>query len=535
MMSYSQLRLTIRRLLDDDDRTDLARLHAFSVAHELFSSYALTTITTTVRVRSGDSTDANLACVSARITPALSRTLKNVLTFLPLVILIIVGFATAFAAIFSPWGSTDIFRWTSNYGRDDDLLRLVTPGFGDCLQYIQFVVLTGALTLDYPGYFQPVVSQASWSILMFKTSFVSHGPAFQSVVDGIYVTNGTYGMDRLSQLIGMSTVKDVWAGAVIVLLIVLAVVTGVIQAAFLLRWGYRQLSHTQEQDLRAKNVPFTVGNIIRLVFNYFLLPLVSLTMFQFVVATVDPQAPATTTFAALLLILLLALAGWLLRLLTTVRPRAYLFDDLPTVLLYGPLYNTYSDDAARFTLIPLFLQLVRGIAVGAVQPSGIAQLVLLAICEVIYLLTLHAFRPFHSPTSMNAYHSSFAMARLLTTLLGVAFVPSLGVSEGPKGWIGYVILIVHAVVLVFGFLLNAVQTVVEVLARSTGAGGEVGGGGGGGGGGAARGRLVKVRFIAISHVSLARAGNGFNTLSLIAVSGTVKKWGRLPSDPSPIG
>ena len=30
--------------------------------------------------------------------------------------------------MWSPWGSFDIFRWSSNYGRDEDLLRLMTLG-----------------------------------------------------------------------------------------------------------------------------------------------------------------------------------------------------------------------------------------------------------------------------------------------------------------------------------------------------------------------------------------------------------------------
>ena len=442
--------------------------------------------------------------MSAQITPDLGASLANLLAFIPLAILVLVGIATVSAAIFSPWGSADIFRWTTNYGRDADLLRLVTPGFGDCLQYIQFAFLTGALSLNYPGFYQPVISQVGWSVLMFNTSFVTHGNGTQSLQDGIYVTNGTYGLDRMRQLVGMSSVKDIWAGVVIWLLVIMAAVVALTQAGFLMRWVYRHISHIQEEDLRAKNLPFTIGNVIRIVFNYFLLPLMALSMFQLVVAKDPPHEPVDTALAVILLLVLLGFAGWLLRLLSNIRPRSYLFDDLPTVLLYGPLYNTYSDDAAPFTMIPLFLQLVRGVAIGAVQPSGIAQLVLLAVCEVIYLLTLHAFRPFHSPTSMNAYHTFFAAARLLTTLLSVTFVPSLGITEGPKGWIGYVILIIHAIVLVFFFLLNAIQTVVEVAARRTGAGGESIGGG------PTRGGLVKVRmalpgmaFISLTHILLA--------------------------------
>ena len=474
-------------------RSNPTELPAFSVARSLYSSYAFTTITAILEVVSGDINKTPLACVSANITPDLGRTIGNILTYVPLVVLLLVAIATACAAIFSPWGSTDIFRWTTNYGRDADLLRLVTPGFGDCLQYIQFVVLGGSLSLRYPGFYQPVVSKVSWSALMFNESFVSHGDGAQSLSDGVYTfqQNGTYGLDRMSQLVGMTEDVDIWAGMAIWLLAINVAFVVLIQLGFFGRWAYRHISNTQQEDFRAKNIPFTIGNSIRIVFNYFLLPIVAFSTYQLVIAKRSP--PATVGLAAVLLFSCVGFAVWLLWLIASTRPRSYLFDDLPTVLLYGPLYNTYSDNAATFALVPVMLTFARGVAIGAMQPSGIAQLVLLAICEVILILTLNAFRPFHSPTSMNAFHTVFSVVRLLTILLSVAFVPSLDVREAARGWIGYVILLMHAIVLVFGFFLNAFQTLIEVIARLAGAGGEEGVGGG-----AARGGLVKVRFISHS-------------------------------------
>ncbi|KAL8962828.1 MAG: hypothetical protein Q9193_000832 [Seirophora villosa] len=457
---------------------------AFTIQHDMYSSFRFTTISATLRVLGPDPEGTSLACVAASITPNLGTSLSGILQYLPLVVLILVAIATATAAIFSPWGSSDVFRFTSNYGRDADLLRLVTPGFGDCLQYIQFIVLAGSLSLNYPGFFQPVVSQVSWAALMFNESFVSRGDGTQSVVDGVYKVNGTYGLDRMSQLVGMQANEDIWAGAIVWLLVLIAAVIALIQLGFILRWGYRQLSDTHQEDLRAKNLPFSIGNAIRIVFNYFLLPVVALSMYQLVIASDSPAV--TVALAAILLFLLVLFAAFLLWLIATTRDRSTLFDDLPTVLLYGPLYNTYSDNAATFALVPVMLTFIRGIAIGAVQPSGIAQLVLLAICEVITILTLNAFRPFHSPTSMNAYHTFFAAVRLVTILLSVAFLPSLGVDDAHRGWVGYVILLLHAIVLVFGFFLNACQTLIEVIARLAGAGGEEGVGGG-----AARGGLVK--------------------------------------------
>ncbi|OJJ34449.1 hypothetical protein ASPWEDRAFT_52669 [Aspergillus wentii DTO 134E9] len=463
--------------------SNLDALRAFSVQHDMLSSFHFATFASKIRIKSGDAAATVLGCISVDITPDLGSTLKNALAYVPLVILILVGVATITAAIYSPWGTTDPFRWTSNYGRDEDVIRLVTPGFGDCLQYLQFVVLTGALTLKYPGYYQPVVSQAAWSVLMFNQSFLNPGHEQNPVVDGIYSINTTsYGLDRLEQYVGMDAGRDIWPGMMVWLLVIVVAITLVIQLAFAFRWLHREIANIPEEDLRSKNMPFTVGNIVRIVFNFLFLPLISMSFFQLVIAGDSPVY--CVVLAVIVILILIAFALWTIRLIASTRPKSYLFDDLTTVLLYGPLYNTFCDDAAAFAVVPIIISFARGVAIGALQPSGIAQIVLLAICEVVFLLTLVAFRPYPPPTSMNFYHTCFSIVRFLTILLSVAFVPSLDVSEAARGWIGYVILFLHALVLVFGFCLNALQTLIEVIARLAGAGGYQGA--------ATRGGLTKV-------------------------------------------
>ncbi|EHY56441.1 hypothetical protein HRR83_002478 [Exophiala dermatitidis] len=451
--------------------SELDRLPAFSVAHDMFSTYAFASLQATLRVQSGDQSGQYYSCVSATITPDLGGYLKGMLRYLPLAVLIVVGIATIAAAILSPWGSGDLFNWSSNFGRDEDLLRLVTPGFGDCLQYIQFVVLTGALTLNYPGFYRPAVSRVSWSSLMFNESLVTGGNGTQSLVDGVYeIRNNTkYGLDRMSQLVGMTSDRDMWADMMVWLVAIVAGVTILTQLGFAARWLYRQIANEPAEDLRSKNFPFTIGNVLRLVFNFFLLPLTSLSFYQLLIAGRGPAY--SVALAALCLVIILGFSVRLLFLFIRTRPRSFLFDDLMTVLAYGPLYNTYCDDAATFALVPLLINFLRGIAIGAVQPSGVAQLVLLAICEIVLILTINAFRPFPSATSMNIYHTCFSIIRLFTILLSIAFVPSLGVGSASRGWIGYAILVIHACTLVFGFFLNAIQTLIEVIARLAGAGG----------------------------------------------------------------
>ncbi|OAA80655.1 integral membrane protein [Akanthomyces lecanii RCEF 1005] len=447
----------------------LSSFSSMNLTHDFGSSYSFSSFSSTLLMLYGDEAATNIGCISSIITPDLGSN-SDVVKFLPLVILIICGIAVIFAGNFSPWGSTDIFQWSSNYGRDADQLRLVTPGFGDCLQYIQFVVLTGALSIGYPGFYQPIVSQAAWSTIMFNESFVTDKPGWRNVVDGIYVTDigNKYGLQHMGQLVGMADDQDIWAGMMVWLCVIILAAFVVVQLGFLIQWIYRRSTKTAEEDLRAKNVPFSIGNVVRILYNYMLMPIVAFSAYQLVIASSAPVY--CVVLACATLIVLVAFAAYLLYLIVTTRPKSVLFDDLPIVLRFGPLYNTYSDESATFAFIPLVLQFCRGLAIGAVQPSGLAQIVILAICEVIQIFTLNAVKPFQSPTSMNAYHTVFSCLRLVTILLMVAFVPGLGVTEGPKGWIGYAILVVHACVLIFGFLVSALQTILEVVARMMGAG-----------------------------------------------------------------
>lgn len=399
------------------DPEDPSQLAAFEVQHNFQGTYEFSTLATQISLLSGDVAKQTLACVDVNITPDLGTAISSMLTWLPAAILILQGVATMAAAIWSPWGSSDIFRWSSNYGRDEDLLRLATPGFGDCLQYIQFVTLVGSLTLQYPGFFQPAVSQTAWSLLLFNQSWVTNGPGTQSLADGIYVVNGTYGISAMRQLIGMSDSVDVWACMAIWLAVIAAIIIVLTQIGFLSRWVHRLITNTSEEDLRQKNLPFTLGNMIRLAFNFFILPIIALSLFQLVIA---PRSPTSVVaVAAVFVAVWIIAAAWILWVIFSTKPRTHLFDDMQTVLLYGPLYNTYSDSAAPFAFIPILITFMRGIAFGAAQPSGTAQVIILAICEIILIFTLNGFRPFMNQTSMNAYHTFFAVARLITVLLSI--------------------------------------------------------------------------------------------------------------------
>lgn len=176
-------------------------------------------------------------------------------------------------------------------------------------------------------------------------------------------------------------------------------------------------------------------------------------------------------------------------------PRSTLFDSIPILLTFGTFYNTYREKKLKFFIIQLYVNIIRALAFGALQPSGIAQITILAVCEIVLVLTVYGIRPYAPATSMNAWQAVLAMIRLLTILLMMTFVPSMNANNASKGWIGYVILAIHALVLIFGFFFMAVQTMLELFIRGCGGADD---------GEAARGGLAKVSWNMLIYLDLQR-------------------------------
>jgi len=238
-------------------------LPSFSWEQNLTSGYSFASIDTTLTITLGDDAKTKIGCIHVETTPLLGKSNDAALTWVPAGILALVALGTVLAAMLNPWvGTTDIFRWSSNYGMDEDMIRLVTPGFADCLQWLQFFVLTGSLSLSYPGFYQPVVSRVAWSALLFNTSFFSHDPISQQswAGDGLYALDATaYGFERVAQAVGLQTVDDIWV-CVMAFFGVVAIGTVVMpQLWFAGKWIVRKAMGHEEGDLTNKNLPFTFG------------------------------------------------------------------------------------------------------------------------------------------------------------------------------------------------------------------------------------------------------------------------------------
>jgi Transient receptor potential (TRP) ion channel len=457
--------------------------HAFGANVQLDDSYDFGVLIPTFQVLSPDLPPLEYVCLTFQLTPRLTPALTIPFSIVPLVIVLLVGFASLFAARFNPWtGSANWARTTSNFGQDPDALRLVTPGFGDAWYYVQFAVYTACLSLDYPGVYQPVLSRVAWSQLLFNTTLVygvngtvDWSTTTESITGATDLTppalinavNGSdYGLTQYAALVGIPG-GDVWPTFMVWFLLVLVGIVVATECAFMIYWVIRQVRRDSSEDwgFGTLNLCFLAGMLIR-IWQLFYIVIVTVSCYQLVIGSDSPP------FQIGLSVITLILLGLCLPILLIwiVSRHQHLFADLNVLLALGPMYNTYADSKVLFCAIVFIIRLFQGIVIGAAQASGIAQITLLALLEIVFLVALNIWRPFHRRTSMNGWHTFMACVRLLVLLFLIAFIPSLNVSAGVRGWIGYTLLVIHGVVLIFVFLLNVIQTLVEISARLAGAG-----------------------------------------------------------------
>ncbi|KAK6953486.1 hypothetical protein Daesc_005791 [Daldinia eschscholtzii] len=358
-----------------------------------------------------------VGCLQANITPEISPALRGALRYAPLSILffvLLVGIARSVQdSLKSPEAS----------------LRAVLPGFADCLQYLQFIFLTGSLSLFYPGFYQPVVSRLGW-ISLFADDLVPSEYSYHGINDGIYEVNGTYGgtfgLELMTQTIGAPTTMNTWVNMV-VLIVVIAAFSALCLEIFRLL--------TRSDGLGAGLLQ-TFNRTLHVVLSYFMLPLIALSCYQLDNAAHLPYWH--TLYASLFIVSIFVAFVWL-------------FFQIPTRSLGILIFNgrkryhqiSSSDGLTQqhksFVIILFVLVFIRGITIGGLQISGQTQLAVLGACELVLLACIIQFQAY----SLFSIETVSAVVRLGTLLCMVAFVPGVA-SDNARSAVGYLVLFTHA-------------------------------------------------------------------------------------------
>ncbi|RDW58544.1 uncharacterized protein DSM5745_11235 [Aspergillus mulundensis] len=408
----------------------------------LKSLLPFSTLDTTIRVQLNETT---LACTRTYITPYIGSVASRALVGIPLVLMLLAGIVTG-ALKRSQKRRGSFFRHEA-----DDALRdrvdTPMPGLGPCLHHLQFVFLSGCLTLPYPGFFRAVASKLAWSSLIFANWPVTHQFTYPGVEDGLFSVNATYGLEEMSQYLGSTTASDLWTNSIVNLVLVAAGVAITILLVTVCKFvweGYR--SQTNDMALlRTEILSQTqrIGwSITRIVLDYFLHPLVAFSLYQM---NYPQWFPFHTSMA---MIAVIALAGMLF---FTVR---YLAKTNRHILLFHQtLFATpVSQPSAFYALYGV--PFVRGLAIGALQRYALAQLLLLGACE-LFILGCCLWSAY-SRLPIPWRQAALALVRLATVCMSLVFIDHVNASERIASNVAYAILLMHTVTFASSLLLDCV-------------------------------------------------------------------------------
>ncbi|PYI04799.1 hypothetical protein BO78DRAFT_420324 [Aspergillus sclerotiicarbonarius CBS 121057] len=438
----------------DHSTTGLRQYAIYQTSYYLNHTYALHTLDTTIRLRLDG---REITCAAAHITPYIGSTASVLLKAVPFIIMILFGLATGPLRIRRSNGRS-MFR----YELDDtssDPAQSHAQGLGDCLQYLQFIFLTGCLTLSYPGFFQAIVSQLAWSSLIFKNWPVTHQFAYPGVMSGLYATNSTWGLEEMSQVLGGTTMSDLWVNAIVNLTLLILGTAVILQIPFLSEWiskNFRTRQSAELSDFRTESLTQfkrTGWSVIRTVLDRFLLPIVAYSSFQPLLAS---WFPVYRTFMAVTFVGFLAVSlGFTVWYLGKNERQSAFFR-------HSSFPRRESGD--WFSSALYGVPIIRGVVIGGLQHSGLSQIIALMACEVLILACmLWNYR--YGPVWR---HTCFSAARLASIVMTSAFLPHAQVSERSRGLLAYCILLVHAGVLLFGFLGPCLVDIVRFSLREMG-------------------------------------------------------------------
>lgn len=434
-----------------------------SYAQEMHAFPPVSTMKTTIRLY--DTNSEERGCLRSHITPALPPLWSSMLRYFPLGIflfVLVVGAIRSLVDLPAPEDEDNVPRLVNgdadadaDEDEDGPDPQPVLPNVGDCIQYLQHIFLGASLSLFYPGFMIPVAGRLSWSSL-FSGGILSFGHAdYASISDGIYERNGTYGgtfgLETMAQIVGAPATVGTWLNMVFLFTIFL-VISALLIEAF---WFFQRMKRPASTIPLSARLQQTGRQVLQLALSYFIVPLISLSVYQLIHASYLPLYH--TVMAALLIAIAIASLTWLFRSLPTRSLGVLLFNRDKQ---YSRMTDGGHQADALFVRMLFTLNFIRGIAIGGLQFSGLAQLITLAACEVIMIICIAALQAY--PTF--SLGTITAVARLFVLLAMVAFIPGVA-SDRARNVVGYIILLLHAGILVLGFLLQGIWDLVQLLKR----------------------------------------------------------------------
>lgn len=241
-----------------------------------------------------------ISCNKAYITPTQPSSIYTTIMIGVLLLLLVTGGINFFTVMYSSYQeSSNPLLFTASTIGNEKLLKQLECSVTSILQYLQFALFIGALDLQYPGFYQPLISQFKWCALLGISligidrggRFHKHSPRGPSTKDFVYSTFNKRGLQSLTEYSTDRNSIDCWPNFMLVLTIwiimqILAKQLFIyIKEFILLVRGNRYMMIGRESRLDlSKNLSLILGEIFNNILNLFSLPFLTLTLYIFSLA-----------------------------------------------------------------------------------------------------------------------------------------------------------------------------------------------------------------------------------------------------------
>lgn len=427
------------------------RFSSYHLTYEFQRTYRLQTLVSIFKFK--HTNGAELHCGMAKITPDIGRGASLAFTLTPLCLLVFVALAS-WRTHLSGTGFRSFLDHDSALANQGPIWATVLD-ITVFLRYLQFIFLSASMTVEYPGFYVPVVSRLAWATLLFWRGPLHYGHSSPGVEGGMYVSNATYGPDFMNQMLGYPNMLNTLGNSVINLVIL------VTPAFFLLSFLFFSISRQSQAAPPSFWTISKKAGVMTLGFGlcFFSVPLLSYMAYDLILIGYLPDYRI-----ALAVIMLLIIVG----------ANYFLTNQIDGQLQYSPMPigdgNEHPQDSppdarkfweAFYRHLPYSLPLLQAIGTGSLQDHPVGQLSVLAGTEVLTLLhsALKADEPFFASTTT---YCSFM--RLIAALLSNVFISSA--TETIRQWTGYIILALHGLVVLPGFFIKSSWHLYQTFRRA---------------------------------------------------------------------
>jgi len=248
-----------------------------------------------------------IGCTQMYVTPIQSKVISDTILYGVIVLLVVTFLVNFFTIVYSSYQeSSNPFLYKASTFCNSKLLNQLDANVSRIIIYLQFALFIGGLDLQYPGFYQPIISQLKWCALLgtnvfHKRRFHHHKhhksnlrnkESFPGRKDNIYMTINSGGIKSLTSFTSDPTSYDIWPNFMFCFAIWL-LIQAFIQEMFLVfkfasdlfakRFSKRNplANDPNFQFLSKKNMYYILGQIFHSFLHLFSFPFLILTTYMF--------------------------------------------------------------------------------------------------------------------------------------------------------------------------------------------------------------------------------------------------------------